>query len=236
MKNKLKKYLPICVMAVIVVAAGIFILVHGNITVDELLAYTPKNQWLAVLIILAAYALKSQTVFVLFGVIATASGIIFELPLALLVNVLGTFICITIPYCTGHSTDGAVLEKVEKKNPRIIEIYSNNSDSLFLIVLVMRSMNLPSDLLGLFFGAINVPFGTYAAASMLGMLPSVCLYTALGNELSLTSPPVLVCAGVDLLLIAAAWLFLVLRRKNKKRKDGTKRDDGQKGASQTEET
>ena len=56
--------------------------------------YAPKNTALAVVVALLAYAVKSQTVFVLYGVVATAVGIVFEPPLSLIVNAVGSVICI----------------------------------------------------------------------------------------------------------------------------------------------
>ena len=76
-------------MGCMVVAAVVFVLLNGNITVDMLLHYTPRNKLLAALVIVALYALKSQTVIILYGVIAAAAGILFELPVALAVNTVG---------------------------------------------------------------------------------------------------------------------------------------------------
>ena len=41
------------------------------------------------------------------------------------------------------------------------------------------------------------------------------LYTVLGNDLDPTSTPVMICLGVDLACIAAAWFVLRLRKKRK---------------------
>ena len=59
---KLKKIVPLIIMALIAAAAAVFLLLHGSIGVDELLSWSPENKWLAALAALAAYAVKSQTV------------------------------------------------------------------------------------------------------------------------------------------------------------------------------
>ena len=97
---KIRKLLPLLVMLLIAGGAVAFILTRGSIGVQELLAWSPENKWLAALAALAAYALKSQTVVVPYALIATAVGLIFDLPAALAVNTLGSVVCISLPYLT----------------------------------------------------------------------------------------------------------------------------------------
>ena len=40
--------------------AAAFLLLHGSISVEELLSYSPDNKWLAALAALLAYALKAR--------------------------------------------------------------------------------------------------------------------------------------------------------------------------------
>ena len=75
--------------------------------------------------------------------------------------------------------------------------------------------NLSNDILGLFFGALGMNFWQYLASSFIGILPTMVLYTVLGNDLDPTSGPVLICLGVDLACIAAAWIVLSLRKNRK---------------------
>ena len=50
---KLKKIVPLIIMALIAAAAAMFLLLHGSIDVDELLSWSPENKWLAALAALA---------------------------------------------------------------------------------------------------------------------------------------------------------------------------------------
>ena len=107
---KIRKLLPLLVMLLIAGGAVAFILTRGSIGVQELLAWSPENKWLAALAALAAYALKSQTVVVPYALIATAVGLIFDLPAALAVNTLGSVVCISLPYLTGRGSDGVLVD------------------------------------------------------------------------------------------------------------------------------
>lgn len=201
-------------MGCMVVAAVVFVLLNGNITVDMLLHYTPRNKLLAALVIVALYALKSQTVIILYGVIAAAAGILFELPVALAVNTVGSVVCISVPYFLGRASDGVLVEGILSRNARLRDAYEANRENTFLAAFVLRVLNLSNDLLGLFFGSLKAPYFEYLASSFLGILPAMVMYTVLGSDLDFTSPAVLACAGVDVACILAAWLFL--RRKKRR--------------------
>ena len=212
---KIRKLLPLLVMLLIAGGAVAFILTRGSIGVQELLAWSPENKWLAALAALAAYALKSQTVVVPYALIATAVGLIFDLPAALAVNTLGSVVCISLPYLTGRGSDGVLVDALLARQPRMRAFYEANRRHLFLVSLVLRVTNLSNDILGLFFGALGMNYWQYLASSFVGILPTMVLYTVLGNDLDLTSTPVLICLGVDVACIAAAWLVLRLRKKRK---------------------
>lgn len=216
---KLKRYLPLVIMACLALAAALFLLLHGGLDAEELLAWSPDNTLLAALVALLAYALKSQTVVIPYALVATAVGLVFELPAALLVNTLGSAVCISVPYFTGRSSDGLLVDGLLAKHQRLREVYESNRHNLFLVSLVLRVTNLSNDLLGLFFGSLRMNYWEYLLSSFIGIVPAMVLYTVLGNDLDPLSPPVLISLGVDVLCIAAAWLALRLQRR-KERENG----------------
>ena len=215
---KFRRYVPIIIMLCLAVGAAVLVLTGDGVTVEMLTSYAPKNTALAVVVALLAYAVKSQTVFVLYGVVATAVGIVFEPPLSLIVNAVGSVICISVPYFTGRASGGEAAERLLKKYKKLGEVYEGNRDNLFLVSLVLRVTNLSNDILGLFFGALRMNYWQYLASSFIGILPTMVLYTVLGNDLDPTSKPVLICAGVDIICIAASWV--ALRARKRRRQNG----------------
>ena len=222
---KIRKLLPLLVMLLIAGGAVAFILTRGSIGVQELLAWSPENKWLAALAALAAYALKSQTVVVPYALIATAVGLIFDLPAALAVNTLGSVVCISLPYLTGRGSDGVLVDALLARQPRMRAFYEANRRHLFLVSLVLRVANLSNDILGLFFGSLKMKYWEYLLSSLVGILPAMVLYTVLGNDLDPFSAPVLICFGVDVASIAAA--FLLLRARGGKKADNKTDGGGQ---------
>ena len=222
---KIRKLLPLLVMLLIAGGAVAFILTRGSIGVQELLAWSPENKWLAALAALAAYALKSQTVVVPSALIATAVGLIFDLPAALAVNTLGSVVCISLPYLTGRGSDGVLVDALLARQPRMRAFYEANRRHLFLVSLVLRVANLSNDILGLIFGSLKMKYWEYLLSSLVGILPAMVLYTVLGNDLDPLSAPVLICLGVDVASIAAA--FLLLRARGGKKADNKTDGGGQ---------
>lgn len=222
---KIRKLLPLLVMLLIAGGAVVFILTRGSIGVQELLAWSPENKWLAALAALAAYALKSQTVVVPYALIATAVGLIFDLPAALAVNTLGSVVCISLPYLTGRGSDGVLVDALLARQPRMRAFYEANRRHLFLVSLVLRVANLSNDILGLIFGSLKMKYWEYLLSSLVGIVPAMVLYTVLGNDLDPFSAPVLICFGVDVASIAAA--FLLLRARGGKKADNKTDGGGQ---------
>lgn len=222
---KIRKLLPLLVMLLIAGGAVVFILTRGSIGVQELLAWSPENKWLAALAALAAYALKSQTVVVPYALIATAVGLIFDLPAALAVNTLGSVVCISLPYLTGRGSDGVLVDALLARQPRMRAFYEANRRHLFLVSLVLRVANLSNDILGLVFGSLKMKYWEYLLSSLVGIVPAMVLYTVLGNDLDPFSAPVLICFGVDVASIAAA--FLLLRARGGKKADNKSDGGGQ---------
>ena len=222
---KIRKLLPLLVMLLIAGGAVAFILTRGSIGVQELLAWSPENKWLAALAALAAYALKSQTVVVPYALIATAVGLIFDLPAALAVNTLGSVVCISLPYLTGRGSDGVLVDALLARQPRMRAFYEANRRHLFLVSLVLRVANLSNDILGLIFGSLKMKYWEYLLSSLVGIVPAMVLYTVLGNDLDPFSAPVLISFGVDVASIAAA--FLLLRARGGKKADNKTDGGGQ---------
>ena len=66
-------------------------------TPEAIAASVSGNPWLAAAVLLAMFALKSVSVFFYAGILYAASGILFPLPIAVLVNLCGTAIMTTLP-------------------------------------------------------------------------------------------------------------------------------------------
>ena len=75
----------------LLIAAGILLFGRRlrGMSVEDILQYTPANAWLAALVLIGFYAVKSLSVVFPLLVLYLCAGILFPLPAALLVNTAG---------------------------------------------------------------------------------------------------------------------------------------------------
>lgn len=97
-KNKIiitfLRTLPLIVCMIFIV---IFLASGNDITVQTVLNYTPESPFAAAIVILLLYALKSVSFVFPIAVLQIAVGHLFQTPVALLINLLGRAITLSIP-------------------------------------------------------------------------------------------------------------------------------------------
>ena len=100
-------------------AVILFCFVHRKeISVSEILRFTPSNPVLAAAIILLLFAVKSLTIVLYSGLLYAANGILFPLPVAVGLNLLGTAVMVSIPYLIGRKLGKNIVERVVAKYPK----------------------------------------------------------------------------------------------------------------------
>ena len=86
----------------------LYALLHRDeITLETVLNYTPDKPFLAALVMLGLFALKSILLVIYSGLLYAASGIVLPLPLAILVNIFGTFVMVAVHYVPAHRIGAA---------------------------------------------------------------------------------------------------------------------------------
>ena len=188
MKNSKKdklKFIPLIV--ILIIAIGLSIMVkasEGKITSDTILRYTPDNIYIAIVIILSLFALKSISVVFPLSVLYLASGILFRPFLSVLVSIVGFWITITIPYFIGYVYGKDINVYIKKKYPKIEKLEILQSENTFFVCFITRIVGfLPADILSIYFGICRVSYRIYAIAGVSGSLLSIITTTLLGNQL-----------------------------------------------------
>lgn len=212
------KIILLCVWLVILTVC---LVNRDRFSVDGVLHYSPRNPLTAVLFMLFLFALKSLSVFIFSGILFAASGILFPLPAAIAVNVLGAAVMVSLPYWLGRRAGGGMIDRITEKYPKVSALRRLQTDHEFLLCLIARMVNvLPSDILSLYLGAVGIDYRKYLAGSILGMLLSLITFPILGMNLTdPRSPAFLISIGIQAAATAASiggyWLY-----RRKKRADG----------------
>lgn len=107
---------------------------------------------------LALFALKSLSIVIYSGVLYAANGILFPLPVAILLNLIGTVIMVTVPYQIGRRTGASAVDDIRAKYPKTEAIHSLRAKNDFLFSFLVRMVRLPSDVASLYMGAVHVEY------------------------------------------------------------------------------
>lgn len=202
-------------------AVILFCFLHrDDLTVEELLRYTPRNLWAAAAVMLALFALKSLTVVLYSGILYIIDGILFPLPVAILLNLYGTIIMLSLPYFIGKKTGAATVEFVRAKYPKAESIHRLRTKNDLFFTFSARIIRLPSDIVSLYMGAVGVDYLKYLLGSLLGMLPHMITYPIMGMSITEIHSPqfrISFCVELAYILITAAGYALYRRRQKPNR-------------------
>ena len=157
------------------------------------------------LVIIAFTVIKSFALVFPPAVIFAVSGLLFDnLWVAILVNFIGVALSVILPYYLGKFTGKDMLDMLKEKFPKIKKLDDFAGKNEFMVVYVVKAAGvIPSDLMSVIYGAMNVNFLKFFIASNLGMLPFNVLFTLLANKGDLSNP-------YSLLYIIPIPIFVVI--------------------------
>ena len=177
MKNWVR-WVPVGAMGVF---AALFLALGRELSLSELLAWTPESPALAGLFLVGLYGLKSLSLVFPLLLLYLAAGAIFPLPLAFAVNTAGLAVCVSLPFFLGRWMGVDVQGTLSRRWPKLSRLEELEREGAFRLLTLVRAMGLlPCDAVSLWFGAAGTRYGPYLAGSLAGMLPMMLAETALG--------------------------------------------------------
>ena len=191
-----------------------------KITVENIINFTPENTVAAIVIMLFLFAFKSVTFFVYGGILYAASGIMFPLPLAILVNLAGSIIMTTIPFIIGKKAGTNAVSALCEKYPKLKILRDiPNKNEVFVSFFLRIVGCLPSDPLGIYLGASGIRYSRYILGTLLGLSSAMITFSVMGMSINdVTSPSFIISAAVEIgLMIISISVYLIWRKKSKKK-------------------
>ncbi|MGN0666840.1 MAG: TVP38/TMEM64 family protein [Huintestinicola sp.] len=214
----IKRILQLSPLIMLIVMAVLYFVSFRNMTVDELLHYTPEEPLIAALVILLMYGLKSLSYFFPFAVIAAACGAILPTVPALIVNFTGIIIMTTIPFSVGRYAEKELVDKLVGKNEKAENIRKLGTDNQLFSSFFLRIINmLPCDVVSMLLGSMGYSFKTYLLGSFLGIAPGIAATTIMGASVTdPTSPEFIISAAVEIVLAVSSLIgYRIYLRKRK---------------------
>ena len=176
-----------------------------HITMEEILSWQPKNLFLAALAIACFFAVKSASVFIPLMIPQILAGHLYSRDMALLINLLGLVIVMSVPYWIGKGLGSAKVEQLLQKYPKIQSILKAQDDNQMAFSFMLRACCVPpADMVTMYLGATGMPFLTNVIGGTLGSFPSMVLTTFLGSNIRNPESP----AFWKALGLNVAWVIL----------------------------
>lgn len=175
------------------VVTMLFLMKKFNINIDnaaEFATYIKGGTFTVGLIIIAFTVVKSFALVFPPAVIFAVSGLLIDnLWVAILINFIGVALSVILPYYLGRFTGKDMLDTLKEKFPKIKKLDDFAGKNEFMVVYVVKASGvIPSDLMNVVYGAMNINFMKYFIASNIGMLPFNILFTLLANKGDLSNP------------------------------------------------
>lgn len=219
--HNILRIIAACVWLAVIV---ILFVNRDKFTVDSVVRYTPSNRFLAAAVIIILFALKSLSIFIYCGILYAASGILFDIPTAIIINIIGTAVMVSIPYFIGRRSGRELTEKIVKKYPKAAFIADFRVGNDFLVTLFVRLIGiLPCDIVSLYFGARGTNYPKYLTACVIGMLLPAVTMPVIGTNISnIRSPQFIISVLLNALtMIVSSIIYLIYRNRKKKSKERT---------------
>ena len=198
----------------------IFLIKRKDITIDGILNYTPQSPILAAFMMIGLFALKSLSIVIYSGILYVIDGILFPLPVAILMNICGSIVMVTLPYVIGKKVGARAAVYVVEKYPKAKSLNKLRSENDFIFTIFVRIIGrLPSDIVSMYMGAVGVKYQKYLSGSILGMLPHMITFPVMG--MNITNPrsrEFIVSLCVEIIIMIGTTTAYALNKRNRKRK------------------
>ena len=169
----------------------------------------------AIAAVLGLYCVKALLFVIPAMLLYVSVGAVFPLWAALPVNMGGILLELALTYGLGVFLGGQQVNRMlsgSKGGRKLLEMQDRFGFALLFATRLLPVF--PIDFTGLYFGASRVPFWKHLAASALGLLPRVVLFTVFGEAARKFFPPWFLgaAAGAGLVGAGVMWAVKRLRR------------------------
>lgn len=222
MKEKNKEVLSVIIRIAVALAIFVAVIVNYdtlvNLDLRELVGSISVIYY-AYLAVIGVYALKSVVFVVPAMMIYVSVGISFDTPTALILNLIGLAVEVTITFFLGRFLGGEYVTNLLNKNKgtqKLLNMKTKTKNSFLFAARVLPAF--PIDFTSLFLGSSDYKFIPYFLISLLGIYPRVLLFTIIGDSIYKYIPKELLIKLIIVAIPLAIIGFFVYRLIKKRRK------------------
>ena len=188
-------------------------------SINAIIDYGVSCVALALILLVAAYALKAVVMIIPGALLYVVAGVLFPTGWAIAITYLCLSLELTIGYINGKKLGKGKVNKLLIKSKHISALFEERKDNLPYLCFISRVLPFPVDLVSMFFGAVKMPFKGHLFISLLGKSPVVIPYVLAGT--AITNPltaKFLVPFGVSLFITVTVFALSILLQKTQKRR------------------
>lgn len=215
-RDRLLNILKIVVVAAIFLAAVLNYKRLSQLDI-RLLVASASSLLIAELLILGVYVVKAILLVLPASVIYVSVGVALDWERAVILNMLGIAIEVTVTYFLGKFLGKSAVEnkiRGTKAGDKLLNMQNKNKN---LAIFTMRLIPaFPIDFSSLFMGAFDFNFLPYFLFSVLGLAPRVIAFTILGDKIYAFIPMKYIILIAIIALPIAVIFALVKKRKTSK--------------------
>ena len=211
-----------CVLGAVLLGLAIVWALHTDSPLHTLFLDAAQPFFCSAVLLLLLYGLKSATVFFPLLILEMTAGYLFPVPAALVINLIGIWIVLTIPYWIGHALGLRQVSNLIQKYPKFQAVMKQQQTHSFFLCFFLRAIScLPGDLVTMYLGATHTPFFHNLFGGALGVLPGMVLATFMGiNIQNPSSPSFWISAALSVgLAVLSTMLYYFYLKRQKGRED-----------------
>lgn len=169
-----------------------------------------QNKPLVFVLILLLFVLKTQIFILPFNALYLISGIVFSLPAAFAVNVIGTFLQLTAAFRRGRRSQSRFTKFIARKF-KINRILERDGGNLMLLFGLRIVPLFPINTVSMLYGGVKCSYYQFCIVSIVGLTPKIAGYTLIGKAVfDPLSPNFLIPFGM-LVIVSAVGAYLFSR-------------------------
>lgn len=172
-----------------------------------------ENIYKTMAIILGLFAVKSVLFLLPIPMLYISSGMVLPLHIAILVNLMGVAIEVSLTFIYGKFLGNDYIDKLICKSKKLQRGLELNNQNQFLITFLLRITPVSIEMVSLVLGASGNYYRKYILASLMGLMPKLIIFTIIGN--SMTNPITFITVFLFALsLFTWGVLIMELKKRN----------------------
>ncbi len=178
------------------------------LSLDDILSFTPDNLIIAFIVLMILFAVKSLIIFFPVTLLYLSVGTIYSPVSAILINLAGIIICLSVPYYLGKLSGQEILNKFKKRYPKLNRYLKPEKTNSWIYAYVLRIFNpLPGDIRSMLLGALGIPYKIYITSSTVASIPYLISVTYLGVNIDKPNSPAFI---ISLIFTGIITIFSVV--------------------------